>query len=791
MTNRCDCSQCGESINYNKLFKLSNCYKIIRMPESMVDKFRCPKCGFGIIKDIETALKINQKQYTKNFSISVAVLILAVFMLCLINIEIIAAILGLLVTVASISVCVFSFLYIKTTIIHQLIYRIEEAFASKNKEKLSNNEYECQNCKTVLRHADIFKSKDSSEILAGFICPSCGFQVYPHFSDTVKRQQSKAWEHWFMSVIFVFVAFGLFTTYPSAFTAFLSGISFIVSFLFLVNCLIGIFSNPKIDTLDKQYQNLDNNVNIQSSNGATEFIDNLIKNQGIHFNRFLSYQELERNIRIDESLKNTLPEYVKQRILETGKGDLECLIDESVSTVKKLIFEDYHTDMAVVDEEIAQLYKCIPVNINALREALEPGQKEILTKTELREEMQYNLIAVNNFYSIQISEAKRILDFGVKEFCQYNFEDDIKILDNLKYYPDFKVDFDSRDYQERYNSNQKEAVEFFVSRILNNSAYPIYVKKEFELDYNPDNGVLALNYKLPNIENLPYISEVSYVSAKNDFKVTRLKEKELNELYDNVLYQIALRTNYEIFKSEQVNHIQSIVFNGYLEYVDKADGKNKTACILTMKADKHEFLDINLGNVEPKQCFKKFKGIGSNNLYNIIPVRPIINLNKADKRFIEGYEVMKDIEKGDNLAAMNWTDFENLVRELFEKEFSDKNGEVKITQSSRDGGVDAIVFLDDYLTGGKIIIQAKRYTNVVGVSAVRDLYGTMEHENAMKGIIITTSYYGSDSYEFAKDKPITLLDGDDLLNLLAKHGHTHARIDIEEAKALQKQQEAK
>jgi len=48
---------------------------------------------------------------------------------------------------------------------------------------------------------------------------------------------------------------------------------------------------------------------------------------------------------------------------------------------------------------------------------------------------------------------------------------------------------------------------------------------------------------------------------------------------------------------------------------------------------------------------------------------------------------------------------------------------------------------------------------------------------------VTTSQYGPDSYAFAKDKPITLLDGGNLLSLLDRHGHK-ARIDLAEAKRL-------
>ena len=91
---------------------------------------------------------------------------------------------------------------------------------------------------------------------------------------------------------------------------------------------------------------------------------------------------------------------------------------------------------------------------------------------------------------------------------------------------------------------------------------------------------------------------------------------------------------------------------------------------------------------------------------------------------------------------MDWLDFENLVRELFEAEFAVSGGEVKVTQASADKGVDAVAFDPDPIRGGKIVIQAKRYTNTVGVSAVRDLYGTLMNEGANKGILVTTSDYG-------------------------------------------------
>jgi restriction system protein len=57
------------------------------------------------------------------------------------------------------------------------------------------------------------------------------------------------------------------------------------------------------------------------------------------------------------------------------------------------------------------------------------------------------------------------------------------------------------------------------------------------------------------------------------------------------------------------------------------------------------------------------------------------------------------------------------------------------------------------------------------------------NEGANRGILVTTSDYGTDAYEFAKDNPITLLNGANLLHLLQKH-EQKARIDIDEARRL-------
>ncbi len=53
----------------------------------------------------------------------------------------------------------------------------------------------------------------------------------------------------------------------------------------------------------------------------------------------------------------------------------------------------------------------------------------------------------------------------------------------------------------------------------------------------------------------------------------------------------------------------------------------------------------------------------------------------------------------------------------------------------------------------------------------------------MKGILVTTAKFGSDAYEFAPDKPITLISDAELLGILQHHAHS-AKVDLAEARAL-------
>jgi restriction system protein len=339
-----------------------------------------------------------------------------------------------------------------------------------------------------------------------------------------------------------------------------------------------------------------------------------------------------------------------------------------------------------------------------------------------------------------------------------------------------------------YLAGNPEAVEEYSDIVLGASPYPDEFPKECQIDYVAESKILVIDYTMPAPAAIPRLKEVRYIASRDTLTETFLPDSTFRKMYDELLYAITLRSIHELFAADLAAAVDSIVFNGWVRAVNSATGKEDTACVMSVQVRKAEFDEVNLGHVDPRACFKALKGVCASKLSELTPVRPILQLNKEDKRFITARAVADQLDGAFNLAAMDWEDFEQLIREIFEKEFSQNGGEVKITRASRDEGVDAVAFDPDPIRGGKIVIQAKRYTNTVGVSAVRDLYGTVMNEGANKGILVTTADYGPDAYAFCRDKPLTLLNGAELLYLLEKHGH-RARIDLKEAKALAKDQE--
>lgn len=115
----------------------------------------------------------------------------------------------------------------------------------------------------------------------------------------------------------------------------------------------------------------------------------------------------------------------------------------------------------------------------------------------------------------------------------------------------------------------------------------------------------------------------------------------------------------------------------------------------------------------------------------------------------------------DTIRSMSWQEFELLVAEAFKR----KGFEVKENGGGgADGGIDLILTKN----GKKSIVQCKRWKAFsVGVPLIRELFGVMTAERANDCIFVSSGNYTAEARLFAEGKPIWLIDGSELLNLVS------------------------
>ena len=118
-----------------------------------------------------------------------------------------------------------------------------------------------------------------------------------------------------------------------------------------------------------------------------------------------------------------------------------------------------------------------------------------------------------------------------------------------------------------------------------------------------------------------------------------------------------------------------------------------------------------------------------------------------------------------NLEAirnLSWREFEILIGEAFRRQgyqVTERGG------AGPDGGVD----LELKGEGEEVLVQCKHYRRAkIGVKPVRELYGVAMGEGANRSIFITSHNYTDEAKRFADGKPIELIDGEGLAELLGK-----------------------
>ncbi|WP_030258665.1 restriction endonuclease [Streptomyces violens] len=308
----------------------------------------------------------------------------------------------------------------------------------------------------------------------------------------------------------------------------------------------------------------------------------------------------------------------------------------------------------------------------------------------------------------------------------------------------------------------ESVVEYFTAALYASQGWPPELPRQVSASFDSAGRQLVLNWELPGYAVVPEVSLVRYMPGADREKEVLRPAVERRSLYRDVLAQCVLLALHDLFAADRFGVLDSVVLNGFVDDTDPATGHRTQVFVATVTVPRADFARLNLTQVSAPDCL-----VGG--LRGRLSDRPERRTQVRPGRLpgeVGGSVVSHGGGEEPDLYEMDPLEFEELVADLFRA----MGMQAVTTERSGDGGVDVDALDPDPIRGGKIVVQVKRYRNTVPPSAVRDLYGTVQDVGANKGVLITTSAFGPGSHAFANGKPLTLIAGTELVDLLRRHG---------------------
>ncbi|MEU8772311.1 restriction endonuclease [Streptomyces sp. NPDC048606] len=312
-------------------------------------------------------------------------------------------------------------------------------------------------------------------------------------------------------------------------------------------------------------------------------------------------------------------------------------------------------------------------------------------------------------------------------------------------------------------------VEYFSAALYASTAWHRDLPRQVSAAYDRGPRQLVLDWELPRFGVVPETKSVRYMPSTDQDRETARPATQRRALYRDVLAQCVLLVLRELYAADEFGALDSVVVNGFVDDHDPVTGQEARIVLATVQATRAAFSGLRLEQVSAVDCLTD----GLRGQLSARPEQPTAVRAGRRPDEVAGADAVVshgghagDGEDEPDLFAMDPIAFENLVAELFRA----MGMEAVTTRRSGDGGVDVEALDPAPIRGGRIVVQVKRYRNTVPPTAVRDLYGTVQDAGANKGVLVTTSSFGPGSYTFANGKPLELVPGVDLVELLHRYG---------------------
>ncbi len=192
-----------------------------------------------------------------------------------------------------------------------------------------------------------------------------------------------------------------------------------------------------------------------------------------------------------------------------------------------------------------------------------------------------------------------------------------------------------------YRAGTYEAIVAYITMVLERSNYGDLFDQEFKLAYIQDTRTLIIDYSLPGVEIVPAYTNYSYMRSTDSIVGRARKATEIKQMYQDTLVALSLRTLHEVFEADQHEYTDVILFNGYVEGIDKATGKDIRPCLISVRTNREQFMDVDLRRVDLASCFKHLGGRISAKPVEVLPIQPIAEFDMERGVYIDQGNVIK------------------------------------------------------------------------------------------------------------------------------------------------------
>src|SRR5262249_4404815 len=185
--------------------------------------------------------------------------------------------------------------------------------------------------------------------------------------------------------------------------------------------------------------------------------------------------------------------------------------------------------------------------------------------------------------------------------------------------------------------------------------------QQFKIAYVPESRQLVCEYELPAVAVVPAVKAYKYVKTSDSVSETARPTTQVKALYSSVVARVTLRTVHEIFEADDGRNVDTVVFNGVVDTIDPGSGKRIRPCLISLRTTRDAFGELDLRHVEPLPCLKRLSAGVSKSPAELAPVRPVLEFNMVDPRFVAESDALSTLDTRPNLMQLSPSESEALI----------------------------------------------------------------------------------------------------------------------------------